>query len=89
MNIKNLLLNLKADSDDGFTRPIPIFWFVTIALVAPFFLLTTGGKESNNLPWYFWSILLMLMLTVISAGFLRFTRESRKAVDISISPDRH
>lgn len=88
MNIRNVLLNLKADSDGGLTRPAPIFWFVAVALVAPFLLLTVSGRESNNLPWYFWTIILLLLVTVISAGFLMFTRESRKAEDISISPDR-
>lgn len=88
MNVKNVLLNIKAGSTGGFTRPAPIFWFIAVALIAPFFLLTVGGRESNNLPWYFWAITLLLLLIVIVVGFLMFTRESHKAEDISISPDR-
>lgn len=88
MNTRNVLLNLKAASAGGFTRPGPTFWFVALALVAPVLLLTVGGRESNNLPWFFWMIALLLLLMVISLGFLMFTRESKKAENISISPDR-
>jgi len=52
-----------------------------------FALLTIGGSQANNLPWYCWVAILSALLTVIIVGFLRFTRESHEAEDISISPD--
>ncbi len=87
MQIQNVLLNLKGASAGGFSRPSPLFWFVAAALVGPFALLTLGGRQSNNLPWYFWAAILLVLLFVISVGFLKFTRPSREA-DISISPGR-
>lgn len=88
MQIQSVLLNLKAASAGAFARPAPLFRFVAAALVGPFVLLTIGGRLSNNLPWYFWTATLLLLLIVISIGFLRFTRESHEAEEISISPDR-
>ena len=88
MNIQNVLLSLKGASSGGFSRPSPLLWFVAAALVAPFGLLTLGGRQSNNLPWYFWSSVLALLLLVIIVGFLRFTRTSHEAADISINPGR-
>jgi hypothetical protein len=88
MRNKKNLLNLKVASAGGFSRPSPLFWFVAAALVAPFALLTLGGSQSNNLPWYFWATILLLLLVVICIGFLRFTREPREAEDISIRPGR-
>jgi peptidoglycan/LPS O-acetylase OafA/YrhL len=88
MHNQKKLLNLKVDSAGGFSRPSPLFWFVAAALVAPFALLTLGGSQSNNLPWYFWLAILLMLFLVICVGFLRFTREPREAEDISISPNR-
>lgn len=88
MHIQTVLQNLKAASAGGFSRPSPLLWFVAAALVGPFALLTIGGSQSNNLPWYFWAAILSLLLVVVCAGFLMFTRESHEAEDISISPDR-
>ena len=89
MHIQTVLLNLKGASAGGFARPSPLLWFVVAALVAPFALLTLGGSQANNLPWYFWAVILLLLLMVVCVGFLRFTRTSREAEDISISPERH
>lgn len=86
MYIQNLLLSLKAAREEVFSRPLPIFCFVVVAIVAPFLLLTAGASESNNLPWYFWTTLAMLLVVVVSVAFLRFARESRGGNDISISP---
>ena len=88
MNIQDVLLSLKRASAGGFSRPSSLFRFVAAALVAPFGLLTLGGRQSNNLPWYFWSSLLALLILVIIVGFLRFTRTPHEAADISISPRR-
>ena len=51
MNIEDVLLNLKAVSPGAFARPALMFWFVAIAVVGPFVLLTIGGRGTNNLPW--------------------------------------
>jgi hypothetical protein len=88
MQTQGVVLRLKARSDGAFARPAPLFKFVATALVGPFVLLTVGGSLSNNLPWYFWASVVGLLLMVICVGFLRFTRESHEAEDISISPDR-
>src|SRR2546425_4044350 len=88
MHYKTNLLNLKVASAGGFSRPSPLFWFVAAALIGPFALLTLGGSQSNNLPWYFWLAMLLMLFLVICIGFLRFTRERREAEDISISPNR-
>ena len=85
---KDALLNLKASSVGGFARPAPFFWFIGAALIGPFALLTIGGSQSNNLPWYFWAAILLMLLAVLCVGYLRFTRESHEAQDVSISPDR-
>lgn len=86
MYIQNLLLNLKAAREGGVGRPLLLLCFVAAAIVAPFLLLTIGSNESNNLPWYFWAILALVLVGVISAAILRFARESRGADDMSISP---
>ena len=88
MQIQRALLNLKAAFAGAFEHPAPLFRFVAAALVLPFILLTIGGSQSNNLPWQFWATILLMLLAVICVGFLRFTRESHEAEDISISPDR-
>jgi len=86
MQTKRILLTLKAASAGAFERPASLFKFVAVALVGPFILLTIGGSQSSNLPWSFWATMLLILVAVISAGFLRFARESHE--DISISPDR-
>jgi len=63
------------------------------AIVGPFILLAVGGHDPDNsnrpgLPWYFLTIVLVLVLVIIAVGFVRFARESQDADDISISPDR-
>jgi hypothetical protein len=62
------------------------------AIVGPFVLLAIGGRDPNNpnetnLPWYFLVIVLVVVLAIVGAGFLMFTRESRDAEEISISPE--
>ncbi|HLG16545.1 MAG TPA: hypothetical protein VJH03_18880 [Blastocatellia bacterium] len=86
MRTKDVLLRLKADG--AFTRPASLICFVAAAVIAPFVLLTVGGSERNNLPWYFWAIVPVLLLVVISVAYLRFARGSHEAKDISIRPDR-
>ena len=62
------------------------------AIVGPFVLLAIGGRDPNNpnetnLPWYFLVIVLVIVLAIVGVGFLMFTRESRDAEEISISPE--
>jgi len=63
------------------------------AIVGPFVLLAIGGRDTSNpnetnLPWYFLAIVLVIVLAIVGAGFFMFTRESRDAEEISISPER-
>ena len=63
------------------------------AIVGPFILLAVGGHDPDNstrpgLPWYFLTIVLVLVLVIIGVGFVRFARESQETDEISISPDR-
>jgi hypothetical protein len=63
-------------------------------VVGPFVLLAIGGRDPGNpnapnLPWYFLLIVLVLVLAIVGAGFVLFTRESHYEDEISISPDHH
>jgi len=89
MQIQRTLPNLKASAAGAFDRPAFLVRFVAVALIGPFALLTIGGGQSNNFPWYFWTMILLMLLLVICVGFLRFTHDSREAEEISISPDRY
>ena len=59
---------------------------IIAAVAVPFLMLTIGGREANNLPWYVWVIVPLFLLTVLAAGFLMFRHESHEAEDISIRP---
>lgn len=63
-------------------------------VVGPFVLLAIGGRDPSNpnapnLPWYFLAIVLVLVLAIVGAGFVLFTRESHYEDEISISPEHH
>ena len=88
MQTNRILLKLRSSSDGAFYRPAAMLRFVAAALIGPFVLLTIGGSQSNNLPWYFWTTIFLILLLVMSVGFLKFTRAHRESDDISISPDR-
>lgn len=64
------------------------------AVVLPFVLLAIGGRDPSTpnapgLPWYFLVIVLVLVLLIVGAGFVLFTRESHYEDEISISPEHH
>jgi len=64
------------------------------AVVGPFVLLALGGRDPSSpnapiLPWYFLAIVLVLVLVIVGAGFVLFTRESHYDDEISISPEHH
>jgi hypothetical protein len=87
MSIQNAIRKLTFIATNSFTRSAALIGII-LAVIGPFFLFTTGGREANNLPWYIWLIITILLLTVVGAGFLAFKRQSHDAEDISISPER-
>ena len=88
MRIQNILLKLKTVSFGAFSHPARFIGFAGVAVVAPLLMVTTGGKEPNQLPWSFWAIVPIAGLGIISVGFWRFMHESNEAKPISISPNR-
>jgi hypothetical protein len=85
MSMQALLLKVKAASN---TRTVALLGIIA-AVTMPFLMLTVGGREANNLPWYVWTIIPLLLLLVIGTGFLMFRRVSHEAEDISIRPRHH
>ena len=59
---------------------------IIAAIAGPFLMLLIGGREANNLPWYIWVMVPLLLLVVMATGFMMFRRESHEAADISIRP---
>ena len=84
MSIQDLVVKLKSMSSNSFTRTAALIG-ITAAVAGPFLMLTIGGREANNLPWYIWTIVPLFLLIVIGGGILMFRRESHDA-DISIRP---
>jgi MFS family permease len=63
------------------------------AIVGPFVLFAIGGDSSDEasqqgLPWYFLVIVILLVLVIISLGFLMFMRESHHGQDLSLHPPK-
>jgi hypothetical protein len=82
MSIQDVALKLKSASA---TRTAALVGIVA-AVAGPFLMLTIGGREANNMPWYIWIIVPVFLLTVVGGGFLMFRRESHDAEDMSIRP---
>lgn len=76
---------LKAVSASPFNRTA-VFIGIIAAGSGPFVLLAFGGRVASNLPWYIWTITLLLLMLVLARGYYRFTLDSHDADDISISP---
>jgi hypothetical protein len=89
MSNQQVSLRLKVMFKGAFSRPSHLLWFIGVGLVAPMALLSLGGDQSNNLPWYFWVLSASMVVAVIGLGIWRFTHKSDDAGAISISPDRH
>jgi hypothetical protein len=87
MSIQDLITKLRTSSSNSFTRSAALIGIV-LAVTGPFLMLTIGGRDANNLPWYIWVMVPLLLMAVIAMGFLMFRRESRDGQDISISPKR-
>lgn len=85
--------HLKVPQEGVFDR-IALVAGLVGAVVGPFVLLAIGGRDPSSpnapiLPWYFLAIVLVLVLVIVGAGFVLFTRESHYEDEISISPDHH
>ena len=85
MLIQDMVLKLRVVSANSYTRTAALVGLI-VAVMGPFLLLTMGGRDSNNLPWYVWVTIPILLIAVIAVGILRFKRDSHDAEDISISP---
>ncbi|HWX43366.1 MAG TPA: hypothetical protein VN345_19645 [Blastocatellia bacterium] len=85
MLTRNVWFELKAASLGVLKRPVVIVGFLA-AVMGPILFLTASGRGANGLPWYVWMIAPLLLLSVMSAGFLMFALKRRSAGDISISP---
>lgn len=85
MSTQDVIQKLKLASTGSLTRTAALIGIVA-AVAGPFLMLTVGGRDANNLPWYIWVIVPLLLLVVVGAGFLAFKRESHDADDISIRP---
>ena len=88
MFLQHIMLNLRNATAGALDRPANLIWFAAAAVVAPFGLVVFGGSESNNLPWYFWALILFLLFAVVGVAFLRFTGKRRES-DLSIKPKAH
>ncbi len=85
--------HLKVPQEGVFDRVALVAGLVGV-IVGPFVLLAIGGRDPSTpnapiLPWYFLAIVLILVLAIVGAGFVLFTRESHYDDEISISPEHH
>ena len=84
MFIQEFVLKVK-NSTNSLIRMAMLVGIIA-AIAGPFLMLLIGGREANNLPWYVWVIVPLLLLVVMMTGFMMFKRESHEAADISIRP---
>ena len=84
MSIQAVVLKMK-NSTSLLVRTAALIGIV-IAVALPFLMLTVGGREANNVPWYVWMLVPLFLLIVLAAGVLMFRRNSHEAEDISIRP---
>jgi hypothetical protein len=85
MLTRNVWFELKAASLGVLKRPVVIVGFLA-AVIGPTVFLTASGRGANGLPWYVWTVAPLLLLSVVSAGFLMYAVKRRTSGDISISP---
>jgi phosphoglycerol transferase MdoB-like AlkP superfamily enzyme len=88
MSIQDVMLKFRTVSAGSFPRTVRAAALIGIlsAVLVPFFMLTIGGREANNMPWYVWTLIPLLLLMVIQAGILMYRHKSHHAEDISIRP---
>ncbi len=82
MSIQDTILKLRAVSA---TRAAALIGLM-VAVMGPFLLFTLGGRDSNNLPWYIWVTIPVLLMAVVAVGFFMFKRDPHDGEDISIRP---
>jgi len=81
---RDVLLQLRGASAQAFRHRGAIIGFI-VGVVGPCLLLATGGRDPNRVPWYVWITVPLLLLSVMSIGFLMFNRRDRSK-DMSINP---
>ena len=84
MSIQAVVLKMK-NSTSLLVRTAALVGIIA-AVALPFLMLTVGGREANNVPWYVWMLVPLFLLIVLAAGVLMFRRDSHEAEDISIRP---
>lgn len=84
MSIQAVVLKMK-NSTSLLVRTAVLIGIIA-AVALPFLMLTVGGREANNLPWYIWMIVPLFLLIVMAAGVLMFRRDAHESEDISIRP---
>jgi hypothetical protein len=85
MLTRNVWFELKAACRGVLKRPVVLVGFLA-AVTGPTAFLAASGRGANGLPWYVWMVAPLLLLSVMSAGFLMFALKRRSGGDISISP---
>jgi uncharacterized membrane protein len=83
MSIEDVAFKLKEVSS---TRTAAVLGIVA-AVGGPVLMIAFGGKQTSNLPWYVWAMVMLALLLVIWRGYYLFTL-THDANDISISPNR-
>lgn len=76
-----------APSEGRFDRAVLLLGLIG-AVIVPFLLLAMGGPDRSGLPWYFMLVVLIILLVTVGAGFWMFARESNRANEVSIRPER-
>ena len=83
MSIEDVASKLKEVSS---TRTAAVIGIIA-AVGGPVLMIAFGGRQTSNLPWYVWAIVLLALLLVVWRGYYLFT-VTHDAKDISISPNR-
>lgn len=85
MSIQNVVRKLAPVPSGSMTRTAALMGIIA-AVTGPFLMLTAGGRDANNMPWYIWTMIPLILSVVLLAGYLAFKHESRGAEEISIRP---
>lgn len=91
MSIHDMALKVKIISANSFaaTMRAAASTGILAAVVLPFILLTVGGRGASHLPWYVWTIILLLLALVVGRGRNLFLVDAHEAEAISISSHNH
>ncbi len=80
MSIEDIAFKLETLSS---TRTAAVIGII-IAIGGPIAMITFGGSETSNLPWYTWASVSLILLLVIGWGYYLFTL-NHDSNDISIN----